>query len=214
MKKWLCYICALLMVFAVAGCTPNDAASDSDGKATEDFTLPPEIKKMPVEVSWVIYGNLEDLVGEASNIFEGKVTNISFGVFLWETGEPMTPGVDDPKDGMLFTIYEVKVTHSYKGENDATVFLRIPGGLEGYREEEQIIILQQAGVTGEYLHIPIWRGVRKLNIGDSYLFLTKALELHHVPVFYQCAYSPDNSEVDYFYTYDQIKEYLLQHPAA
>lgn len=214
MKKWLCYICALLMVFAVAGCAPGGAAPDSDGKATEDFALPPEIKKLPVEVSWVIYENLEDLMDEACNIFEGEVTNISFGVFNMQTGEPVMPGVVDPKDCMLHTIYEVKVTHSYKGENGATVFIRIPGGLEGYREEEQIIILQQAGVAGDYLHIPIWRGVRKLNIGDSYLFLTKALELHHVPVFYQCAYSPDNSEVDYFYTYHQIKEYLLQHPAA
>ena len=91
-EKLLCMICVLLVVLAMAGCAPSVAVPETDPTGTEAPTLPPEIKKIVVEVSWVIYGTLEELIDEAGNIFEGEVTNISFGIFNKQTGKPVMPG--------------------------------------------------------------------------------------------------------------------------
>ena len=108
-----------------------------------------------VSLCYSNYETAADLTNIADHIYKGTVVGISFEI------RPFN------EEKMLFTVYEVQVQTSYKGKLPGTVYIRIAGGLPGYREAEQRALAEDSG--GCYLT----SRCRCLSIGKSYLFCTR-----------------------------------------
>lgn len=95
----------------------------------------------------------------ASYVFEGTVVDISFWV------------KDYGNFWYLFTIYEVEVTNTYKGDVDTTEYVAMQFGIKDYKIEEQVQAQRDAGVE-DPTHLRV-TSFLVLEIGSHYLFLTE-----------------------------------------
>ena len=116
-------------------------------------------------IDWVTFGTAAELVNTATNVFSGKVVDISFDVLDYEKGIPDMNGSSDNYHREIFTVYTIEVQKNYKGDIGETMKLYVEGGLPGYREEEQCQLVQDANLFGfTYVDKRV-----KLEIGESYL---------------------------------------------
>lgn len=169
MKRFLVIMLSLIMTVGFAGCNqaindqfPNDLAVSAESEH-QMFTLSPD---------WAVYNTAEDIVAASSNIYTGKVKNISFEVVNMKTGTSESSAVSDGNDCMLYTVYTVDVANSYKGSNSGEIKICSIGGIAGYKEDEQVNALKAAGLYEEYNGIPVVSGGCSLAIDNEYLFCT------------------------------------------
>ena len=118
---------------------------------------------------WQVYSDIEQLVGESDIICEGKVTNISFELLDKNTARSIGDDTDK-SNGQLCTIYEVEVKTAYRGvESGETFSFRVPGGLEGYKTDEQLELMKMLGDDA----IVVLDDCPEINLGEEYMFLLK-----------------------------------------
>ena len=123
-------------------------------------------------IDWVTFGTAAELVNTATNVFSGKVVDISFDVLDNKKGIPDMNGSSDNYSHDIFTVYTIEVQKNYKGDIGETMKLYVEGGLPGYREEEQCQLVQEANLIGlTYVDKRV-----KLEIGESYLLCVLKLE--------------------------------------
>ena len=191
----------LLLAVAMSGCNQDDPALQEE----------PEVKITRYQVSWPYYDSLEALSNAAGNVYEGKVTNISFKVINTKSGEPAAAS-DDPKDCSLYTIYEVSVTYSHRGANGNKAYIRVPGGLEGLKVSEQCKAMEDAGIFKEDTGIQVMEGFDPLDIGGTYLFLTNKdadATYHRIINTDQFAFRANQADsTGALFTYQSIKSYI------
>ena len=113
-----------------------------------------------------------EIVTASSNIYTGKVKNISFEIVNMKTGTADSSAASGKTDCMLYTVYTVDVLKSYKGDNSGEIKICVIGGIAGYRENEQYDALQAAGLYEQYNGIPVVDGGCSLAIDGEYLFCT------------------------------------------
>lgn len=201
MKKLLIIICALLVFGVVmAGCQQNETAQT-------------QFQVLPILVDCFIYNSLDSMTAAADRIVEGRVTNISFVVLNDYTGEPPTAS-DDPRDNMIWTIYEVQVKNTYKGQRERKVNISVIGGIQGYREAEQVALLKRYQEKGMYREDPVLHyldGFNPPKIGESYLFLMSELKnsqgshlINHLQGLYRVG---DDTKI-WDFSYEDVKSYL------
>ena len=224
MKMFTKMIAIALIALLVTGCavngpatagnnhpaTNNDPTSTSNHLATTNNdpiptdTAPANLKFSTVHGDWIGYSTVEKLMQDATNVFEGKLTEISFRVVDFQ----------DVKTGKvysyLYTIYDFEVTSSYKGENVGTVHVGLFGGMEGYKEAEQYNAMVHGGIYNEKSGIPILDGYTHPTIGESYLIV--GIDLGNgfvdVPNPKHFIYSANKSDDDNKFTYQEIKDYF------
>ena len=120
-----------------------------------------------MHADWPRYETTQELVEEGTDILIGTVTDISYQVLDMKTAEPPTEK-SEKLDCMLHTIYHVKVAKVYKGRVYDTVKVRMMGGEEGVRVEEQLKALGEDAVNG----IPVMCGDKpNIEVGKTYLFV-------------------------------------------
>lgn len=193
MKK---IIALLLVVFVIlAGCT----------KTADD-----EISVTYVESQGEIrqYKTIEDLVNAAPCIFEGTVVDIFFRVKYYD---------DNPNHYNLWTIYEVEVTDSYKGNVGTKEYVAMQFGIRDFMVSEQVQAQRDAGIED-----PTQIRVTKyavFEIGSSYLFLAdddfyEDYIMGITPI--QSAIN-DDPNLNFFapyFTPEEIIAYLQENPAT
>lgn len=187
MKRLICLALCLLAVFAV-GC--------QNGK---------KVHQSIIYADWVVYETAEELAEKADNIFEGKITSISFAMVDLNTGRTLKseePGTQP----MLHTIYTVEVTRSLKGKNDDVTSFCIIGGIPGKYEKEQYSTLSSFYGRSEELNLPILDKRKELAVGESYLFLTCRLggDYDQIVNIEQFAFSADNETPEFGICYSDI----------
>ena len=195
MKKVLSILCAaLLFVITTAGCKQKQ-----------------DVKITYFHADWPYYQSLDSLTAAANNIFEGKVTNIFFDVVNMTTGESADKS-DDPLVCMLYTIYEVEMIASYKGVNDGKAYIKVEGGIQGFKEAEQCEVMQKAGVFDENTGIRVCDSFAPLTLGDTYLFLTnkRATTYHTIINTDQFAFKLGDTDENEMFTYEKVKSYVIQ----
>ena len=131
-------------------------------------TVKPEVRFKEFIQDFPYYENVGELIESASNIYEGKVVGVSFEVLNVKTGLKIENG-NDP-DALLYTIYEVASSVTYKGEAIETHKIKVIGGIRGAYENEQIQALQGAGVFDGT--IPVCAEMSALAQDEVYLFFT------------------------------------------
>lgn len=119
-------------------------------------------------VDWVIYNSAEELVENSDIICKAKVNDITFALIDPKTGKEIEDG-DDPKNGELYTIYDIYLTKVYKSDiiNKGRLWFRVMGGIKGYKTDEQLEVLKRTGSdTITVMHEP-----PEIELGEEYLFL-------------------------------------------
>lgn len=210
MKMFFKIILIALIALLVTGCVQNVPASTRDNLlATNNDpiptdTAPENLKFSTMYTDWPAYLTVEELMQRANNVFEGKLTQISF----------KTVSFKDPYSGEtyteLYTIYEFEVSNSYKGKNVGKVLLGIPGGIEGYKVSEQYNALVHAGIYDEKIGITIMGGYTPPTIGESYLIaaIDHGNGFLSIPNPEQFIYSADRSDDNLYFGYQEIKDYF------
>ena len=118
---------------------------------------------------WPVYSNATELTNKAELVFIGKITGVSFTVFDITTGHPPTEKTED-RHRELITLYEFEVIEIYKGNVSGVSRFWMSGGIVGYREDEQIKLMEEENVWEREYGIFMWEGLRKYEIGEPYLF--------------------------------------------
>jgi hypothetical protein len=136
-----------------------------------------EIQYGSINSSYRVYSDANELVERADVVITGTISNISFEVIDPRTGFP--PAEDaiekyavefgfEPEPWRIFvleTIYDVDIITTYKGEKTETVQVRMRGGLQNYRIDEQIAISRKYGID----FILISENNENMKIGETYL---------------------------------------------
>lgn len=225
MKKGLIILCVMLLfVIATAGCKENNSMSQDGTKSTESFNQTESsesggdnrqdgVRITDLHIDWPYYAALDSLTAAASNIFEGKVTNVFFDVVNLSTGESANE-LDDPRSCMLYTVYEVEIINTYKGVNDGKAYIKVEGGIQGFKEAEQCQVMQNAGVFDENLGIVVSESFEPLTVGDTYLFLTnkRASTYHTIINDTQFAFRIENTGKNDMFTYEEVKAHVTKQP--
>lgn len=117
------------------------------------------------ECDWPYY-DTQGLTDKCTDIFEGKIVNISFKMIDICTGK-VADAVNT--DNMLYTVYEIETSAVYKGNNTERKSICVMGGIPCYKESEQIDLMKKY-VGAEHEYIPVVCGADMLEINSSYLF--------------------------------------------
>ncbi len=207
MKKYLLF-CLILTTLLLAACgAPAPAPS---APAPSDPSGP---VKNYINVNWPHYQTPQALADAATDIVEGKVVGIFFDVLDLSTGKSVsqvTPGPDASLE--LYTVYQVQVTHRYKGAQEETLYICHIGGLEGYEEAQQKAALQQAHLGDADLGF--LNHISPLQVGAGYLFYASDLggSYRYIINGHQFAYKIDAPDAGDGFSYGQLKESLLNTP--
>ncbi len=149
-----------------------------------------ELAAVVMEADWPHYETAGALVRASEQVFSGTVTEVSFVI--------VTPQSEIPRP-MLYTVYTVAVGKSFKGEVPDEVRIGVMGGILGYREEEQLALLREAGLyEGEYAVMVVTPDASTLAPGQEYLFCTAGAgeDFLHIVNPNQFAHRSDSTNAD------------------
>ena len=186
MKKTI-FLLILAMLFVLTSCTsggqqtsdnPNQNSSETPSNESQDDW---EVEFGSSELDWLVYGSVQEMIKAETPayILTAKITDISFQMIDPRTGYP--PAVDakeiykkefgrDLDPHMLYnisTVYHIDVITTYKGDLSGSTKIRIQGGLEDFRIEEQTALAKEYGLK----YISISNDVQDIRIGETYLFV-------------------------------------------
>ena len=140
-------------------------------------------------------------------IFEGKVISISYDLYNRRTQEFGVPESEEPvdyfenRDLFLYTVYEIEISKTYKGDVEGTIYMGLPGGR---RSEDRGITWNDALDQFEYF--------KSIGVGNSMNVVTytdevKSCDLGKNYLFF--AHGPYNPYKEYYEMADQ-KLYALE----
>lgn len=159
-KKMVCFLLALLLVSTIGCSIQNgdvyDRAEQKDIVNVIYETISPD---------WPMYKSATELVDACDRVVLGTVTDISFQVLDIRTGKVPEDNIDDLYC-YLYTIYDIDIVETYKGDQRSHEQVRIIGGLEDIQIDEQIEALGQNPVT-----IFILEDMVDISKGETYLFM-------------------------------------------
>lgn len=169
MRRILFAIFSVIIVLSCSGCNgsivnefPNDLLISDDSVHTV-IELSPD---------WPSYDTASEIVEASTNIYIGKVKDITFDIINMETGKSDNSQNSNNANRMLYTIYTVSVLENFKGDNSEDVKICQIGGIWGYKEDEQIHLLESAGLLQDFGGIPVIKDGSTLAISADYLFCT------------------------------------------
>ena len=117
---------------------------------------------------WQHYPDTEKLMEVVDYVFIGKVTGIKFIIVDHVTGIPAS--LEESNNVGLYTIYEVDVITTYKGETSKISSFSIDGGIKDYRAKEQYELMKKYKAEFWEWGIPVHNNHPEYQIGEIYLF--------------------------------------------
>ncbi len=124
------------------------------------------------QADWPYYNTSDEIVAASTNIYSGKVTDISFAVIDGRTGRVDGSPTSQSPFRMLYTVYTVSVDKNFKGDGSEAKIC-VSGGLLGYKEEEQYKLMESSGLLLKYGGIVICGSEQStLAVGNEYIFCT------------------------------------------
>lgn len=199
MKMLVRMITIVLVALFITGCGHQDESYDYNPLPTE--SVPSDFRIDEMFVSWKPYRTVEELMQDATNVFEGKLINITFEAFHNQ---------NQSSGKTLYTIYEFKVSNSYKGRNAGTVCVRVPGGIKGYKVSQQYNAMVQAGVKKEDIRINSMSGFTPPTVGETYLVVAKDLGGSYLNILtqYHFVFSPSRENKISKFGHEEIKAFF------
>lgn len=171
--------------------------SNCSGDSENDYS---NLKFQEIALDFPWY-ETDELIEITDCVFLGKVKDISFAMLY------------DGTDRILYTVYQIEVVMSYKGETIETVQVAIPGG------RTDAYLKQQAEVVGNDI-IYLMTGYPTLYLRNSFLFMLNRSEdgMYRLSTGPQGTFMPSETEFkevisafgeDKWAYYEQNKDTLL-----
>ena len=192
MKKTIVFILMICLVLGFSACehklvNTKTETNEKGIKSNSEYTF------FETVADWPYYETAEELTDTATDVYIGKVKEISFVIIDRETNEPADiNSVQGGESSALYTVYTVEITDSFKGEKKDEVKIKVNGGLPGYKEDEQYKLQESLGSS----IIPVWdKNLEQLEIGSEYVFCTihKYGSFEIIPSLYQFAFQIDSA---------------------
>ena len=171
MKRQILYFLTVILIFMCSCSKDNGSRTDNTETKTDNG-----INKTIIHSFYFLVKDEKELIENSKLIIIGKIVDISFEVSnskLLETPEDI-PSYD------FKTIYTIEVIESYKGECTKTIKLTQQGGIEGYKEEEQLELIkkeknllfseEEIKENNIYWTIPIIPERKNIKEGNTYVF--------------------------------------------
>lgn len=211
MRKVFC----LLILFALLICVGFAACANTplENESAESYEVPDDIKFTYMSPDWPGYTSFQALSDVATDIYEGKVTNIFFDILDSRTGKSVkNEKVTDTAHLWLHTVYEVAVATSYKGAKTNKMFICVDTGLEDYQVAEQYNLLMSAGIYREEFGIQVMLGFEPLELDKTYLFFTaeRGGDYQYIVNPDQFAYNATDRKGKVGFEYADIKAFVQQ----
>ena len=161
-------LCAAMLLPCLCGCGESSLSNDERGNDHGESQV------SVIDADWSYYKSAEEIIDISTNVYTGKLTNVSFEIIDYKTGEVDRSKDSQSTDRAIYTIYTVETTNFYKGVESPEMKIRLIGGQKGFKEEEQRELLRSAGMIGENDNTIIVLGgsSAELKIGETYLFCT------------------------------------------
>jgi len=169
----------------------NACSADSRTTPNSEIYFPPAVSAplfnttntgvyfMEGHAFWLPVTSIEALKSQADHIFVGVVKDINFKILDATTGLPYTEHTEY-RHRWLYTIYTVDVLVAYQGAGEQTKYIMIDGGIQGYREEEQLeIVLSANAHYNEYSStnsLRVWSDLSPMFVGEVLLFSVVQLD--------------------------------------
>ena len=217
-KHYIALILTIIMAFlTLSGCNKPNISPDSsnhdaslESKADQTSSLSTE-KITYVTCDWPYYNTPQSLYEAATDIFEGKVSNIFFKIIDMQSGKVVDDEkVDDKTYLRLYTVYEIDVTDSYKKAESSKMYVCVSTGFEGYKEAEQRDLMISAEIYNKNTGIQVIREFEHLKIGESCLFLTVDLggTYNYIVNADQFAFEENGDKKSEAFGYSEIKTFV------
>ena len=193
MKKQILYFLTVILIF-MCSCS-KDTGLQIDNTGTKS-----SIDKIIIQSDYFPVENEKELIEDSKLIIIGKIVDISFEV----SNSKVLKSPEDIPSYDFKTIYTIEVIESYKGECAKTIKLTQQGGIEGYKEEEQLelIIKEKNLLFSEELlkdnkinwkAIPIRPERKNIKEGNTYVFFMS----RYSPEYNYVLISPQESIYEY-----------------
>ena len=160
----LAILSMFVTLFLLSSCSSTGSVSPPPTASGPQDMI--EVTYNTMSADWPVYNDVEDLVAAGDEILIGSVTDISYQVLDIRTAELATEETEE-EYRYFYTIYDVDVVKSYKGSAHDMVKVRVLGGQEGTRVNEQLTALGEDAADG----IPIMEGMPIIDVGESCLFV-------------------------------------------
>lgn len=168
MKKLTTILLSIILILCfTTGCKDGQSIDNTEDNASNN-------ESVVYYYDWTYYRTVESLLNRVDHVFTGEVVNIFFKVIDIKTAEiaPSSPKSENT-DLELHTIYEIEPNKIYRGTNREKLYIRLEGGIPGYKEQEQFDEMRRAGIYREGYGIPVAEPSITFKIGDSRLFLSR-----------------------------------------
>ena len=218
MKQRFAFLLAFIMLaVCLSSCSGSSDKSDHGTPGKTDHGSPEDVVSEDIKITklhadWPYYDSLQELAEAATDIYEGKIVNISFDIVDMYTGKSLSESESVDKSHLeLYTVYEVEVSKTYKGtEKDKRSFC-VVGGLDHYKLEDQYDLMSSAQIYTPDMGIKVIDEFRTLNIGESYLFLTadNGGTYDYIVNANQFAFETNDTVVSDGFNYQKVKDYVL-----
>lgn len=205
-KVLYCCLSLFVVLTVFFGCAKRmSAQQEKDATSTEKGTVSSDSDTQDlgslidlsslynfIIIDWDEYQTAAEIVNAATNVFTGKVIDISFEIFNVKTGQIDHSSESDEADLLLYTLYTVDVLDNSKGSSSSPLTIKMVGGIES-RMEEQKELCREVGVVRPIIN----GGTTELTIGESYLFCTQRYPLYDAIInMKQFAYPTDSAEAE------------------
>lgn len=182
MKRAIAIFAAVMLMLSLFGCSKE---GNPDGERTADSSSHSgEYTYVPFEADWAYYGSAEEIIAASDHIYIGTVTDITFEVVDLLTGQ-IDRNPSSSAQRMLDTIFIVEPVKIYKGQSRGQTYIRMIGGVVGYKEDEQYRLFNESGSDKVFSGIPVMNGCvlapaqdyqsspsKVPAVGQKYLFFT------------------------------------------
>ncbi|MBQ7699911.1 MAG: hypothetical protein IJT49_06175 [Clostridia bacterium] len=171
MKRFILILTLISVLICAVSCGgklketyPDDLQTDAELKYTVIL----------VDPDWPYYETADEAVQASTNVYSGKITDISFEVIDIVTGKAARDPESTDNTRMLYTVYTVEVKNNYKGETGKTVKIARIGGIKGYKMEDQYMLMELSGLLDTTSKsIPVYSSkCASPAEGNEYLFCT------------------------------------------
>lgn len=177
MKKIICVLLCLLLASSAVACAKNEKNVEGGNMSKVENNKTLNGPYMIRSADWPIYDTSDSLVDAADMVFIGRITEIEFQVLDAANALPVSDSTSEYARE-LYTIYNVEVVTSYKGDTTKVSKIRVMGGMVDYEAEQQLQVMEEGEAFAIEAGIPIWDNYEKVQceLGGTYLFVLKQFD--------------------------------------
>lgn len=209
MAACLALIACIIPIAKLVFTGSNSPAPYTERYTSDDRSIEGKITYFTCD--WPYYDSIQSLCDAATNIYEGKVSNVFFKIIDMRSGTAVDEKVTEDKTYLrLYTVYEIDVTDSYKNAKASKKYVCVCTGLEGYKEAEQRNLMKSAEIYNDDIGIGVLREFEPLEVGASYLFLTVDLggTYDYIVNVDQFAYIKNGNKNTEGFEYSEVKSFI------